>query len=196
MTHIHGYTMGHVGAATAAAAVSGEGLSQLRASVLFGDDDRAALRRAGELLDDQIEALLDVWYGFVGSQPHLLAQFSNPSGAPIGDYLDKVRARFGQWVRDTCAGDYGDDWLAYQHEIGRRHARAAKNTTDGADSTAYVPMRDLIALIVPITVTVRPLLEGRATADDNVDAMMGAWLKAVVLSVALWTQPYVADGQW
>lgn len=25
--------------------------------------------------------------------------------------------------------------------------------------------------------------------------MMGAWLKAVVLSVALWTQPYVADGQ-
>ena len=57
-------------------------------------------------------------------------------------------------------------------------------------------MRDLIALIVPITVTVRPFLEGRATADDNVDAMMGAWLKAVVLSVALWTQPYVADGQW
>ena len=77
MTHIHGYTMGHVGAATAAAAVSGEGLSQLRASVLFGDDDRAALRRAGELLDDQIDALLDVWYGFVGSQPHLLSAFMN-----------------------------------------------------------------------------------------------------------------------
>ena len=52
MTHIHGYTMGHVGAATAAAAVSGAELSQLRASVLFGDDDRAALRRAGELLDE------------------------------------------------------------------------------------------------------------------------------------------------
>ena len=195
MTHIHGYTMGH-SAHAAAGAVSGAELGQLRASVLFGDDDRAALRRAGELLDDQIEALLDVWYGFVGSQPHLLAQFSNPSGAPIVDYLDKVRARFGQWVRETCAADYGDDWLAYQHEIGRRHPRAAKNTTDGADSTAYVPMRDLIALIVPITVTVRPFLEGRATAEDNVDAMMGAWLKAVVLSVALWTQPYVADGQW
>ena len=95
MTHIHGYTMGH-SAHAAAGAVSGAELGQLRASVLFGDDDRAALRRAGELLDDQIEALLDVWYGFVGSQPHLLAQFSNPSGAPIGDYLDKVRARFGQ----------------------------------------------------------------------------------------------------
>ncbi len=192
MTNIDGYTMGHA----EAGAVSGAELGQLRASILFGDDDRAALRRAGELLDDQIEALLDVWYGFVGSQPHLLAQFSDSSGAPIGDYLARVRARFGQWVRDTCAADYGDDWLAYQHEIGRRHARVAKNTTDGADSTPYVPMRDLIALIVPITVTVRPFLEGRATATDDVDAMMSAWLKAVVLSVALWTQPYVADGQW
>jgi hypothetical protein len=171
MTNIHGYTRGH----GAAGAVSSAELGQLRASVLFGDDDCAALRRAGELLADQ---------------------FSDSSGAPIGDYLAKVRARFGQWVRDTCAADYGDDWLAYQHEIGRRHARAAKNTTDGADSTAYVPMRDLIALIVPITVTVRPFLEGRATATDDVDAMMGAWLKAVVLSVALWTQPYVDDGQW
>ena len=192
MTNIHGYTRGH----GAAGAVSSAELGQLRASVLFGDDDCAALRRAGELLADQIDALLDVWYGFVASQPHLLAQFSDSSGAPIGDYLAKVRARFGQWVRDTCAADYGDDWLAYQHEIGRRHARAAKNTTDEADSTAYVPMRDLIALIVPITVTVRPFLEGRATATDDVDAMMGAWLKAVVLSVALWTQPYVDDGQW
>ena len=192
MTNIDGYTMGHA----EAGAVSGAELGQLRASILFGDDDRAALRRAGELLDDQIEALLDVWYGFVGSQPHLLAQFSDSSGAPIGDYLARVRARFGQWVRDTCAADYGDDWLAYQHEIGLRHARVAKNTTDGADSTPYVPMRDLIALIVPITVTVRPFLEGRATATDDVDAMMSAWLKAVVLSVALWTQPYVADGQW
>lgn len=190
--HIHGYTFGQV----ASGAVSADELGRLCDSVLFGDDDRAALRRAGELLDDQIDALLDVWYGFVGSQPHLLKQFSTPAGAPIGDYLDKVRGRFGQWVRDTCAADYGDDWLAYQDEIGRRHARAAKNTTDGADSTAYVPMRDLIALIVPITVTVRPFLEGRATADDDVDAMMGAWLKAIVLSVALWSQPYVADGQW
>ena len=46
MTHIHGYTMGH-SAHAAEGAVSGAELGQLRASVLFGDDDRAALRRAG-----------------------------------------------------------------------------------------------------------------------------------------------------
>lgn len=89
--HIHGYTFGQV----ASGAVSADELGRLCDSVLFGDDDRAALRRAGELLDDQIDALLDVWYGFVGSQPHLLKQFSTPAGAPIGDYLDKVGAASG-----------------------------------------------------------------------------------------------------
>lgn len=187
-----GYTLGHAPTSP----VTSPDLDQLLASALFDDADRTALRRAGALLDDQIEDLLDVWYGFVGSQPHLLAHFATPDGQPIDDYLARVRGRFGQWVRDTCAAEYGQAWVDYQHEIGRRHARAAKNTTDGADSTAYVPWRHLIALVAPITLTVRPFLAQRATPEDDVEAMMAAWLKAVVIQVALWSMPYVADGQW
>jgi hypothetical protein len=189
---MHGYTRNDLQPVT----LPGNEMAELLASALIGDDDRAALRRAGHLLDGQIEDLLDVWYGFVGSQPHLLAHFSTPAGEPIGDYLGAVRARFGQWVRDVCAADYDASWLAYQLEVGRRHATVGKNRTDGADSTAYVPVRHLVALIAPITLTVRPFLESRASASDDLDAMMAAWLKAVVLHVAVWTQPYVADGQW
>ena len=44
--------------------------------MLFTEDDRRYLRMAGEVLADQVEALLDVWYGFVGSHPHLVRYFS------------------------------------------------------------------------------------------------------------------------
>ena len=47
---------------------------------------------------DQVEAILDVWYGFVGSNPHLLSSFVRVSdGQPDTDYLGAVRKRFAQW---------------------------------------------------------------------------------------------------
>ena len=72
-------------------------LATLKASLLFGEDDVAALRKAHDIVKDQVEAILDVWYGFVGSTPHLLAYFSDPkTNQPIGAYLDAVRKRFGR----------------------------------------------------------------------------------------------------
>lgn len=88
----------------------------LKASLLFGTDDQAALRAGGEILADQIDDILDVWYGFVSSHPHLIAYFSTPAGTPLPDYDER--------------------WLAYQHEIALRHTSATKNSTDGADSVA------------------------------------------------------------
>ena len=35
-------------------------------TVLFTDEDAGYLRRAGAILAPQTEAVLDVWYGFVG----------------------------------------------------------------------------------------------------------------------------------
>lgn len=87
-------------------------LATLKGSLLFGDEDAAALRKAYGVVADQVEAILDVWYGFVGSTPHLLAYFSDPqSGQPIGPYLDAVRKRFGQWILDTCRAEYDEAWL-------------------------------------------------------------------------------------
>jgi hypothetical protein len=171
-------------------------LQELKASVMFGEDDAGLLRRAGGLLEDQIEDILDVWYGFVAGQPQLVAQFSQPGGAPIAEYLQAVRPRFGQWIRDTCKRPYDQAWLDYQHEIALRHTPEHKNGTDHVHSTSVVPLRYLIALIVPISTTVRPFLAKREEEPAQVDAMLQAWLKAVVLQVALWSRPYTREGLW
>jgi hypothetical protein len=147
------------------------------------------------VLADQVEDVLDVWYGFVGSHPHLLAYFSTPDGEPLADYLTAVRGRFGRWILDTCERAYDAQWLAYQSEIALRHTAAKKNRTDGAPSVPHIPLRYVIAFLAPITATVRPFLAAKGHPEPEVDAMHAAWTKSVVLQVALWSQPY-AGPQW
>jgi hypothetical protein len=188
-----GYDYGNVEASP----VTMSELEELRQSVLFGEDDVKALRMAGEVLEDQVEDVLDVWYGFVGSHPFLLASFAGGDGEPNADYLERVRARFGQWIRDTCRRAYDDDWLAWQHEIGLRHSRAKKNRTDGVeDAPTPVPLRFVIALIYPISVTIRPFLAKQGHSADDVEAMWQAWFKAVTLQVALWSRAYPDERDW
>ena len=172
-------------------------LDRMKQSVLFGDDDVRYLRLSHGVLEDQVEAILDVWYGFVGSQPHLLASFTGKKdGQPLGDYLARVRARFGQWILDTARAEYDQKWLDYQYEIGLRHHRTKKNQTDAAASTDIVPFRDLFALIFPVTFTLRPFLAGKGHAPEAVDAMYNAWLKSCLLQVTLWSYPYVKAGDF
>lgn len=174
--------------------VTTDALAELHASVLWSDEDAAALRRAAPLLVPRSEEILDVWYGFVGANPHLLASFAGAGGEPDADYLARVRARFGRWIEDVCTRDHDADWLAYQEEIARRHHPEGKNRTDGVDSTSpHVPMRHLLALIVPITLTVREFLAADGADVAEVDAMHNAWFKAVTLSAVLWARPYAPD---
>lgn len=172
-------------------------LNELKASLLFSNDDVAALRKAGEAVADQIDAILDVWYGFVGGTPHLLAYFSNPeTGEPVGAYLDAVRKRFGQWILDTCNAPYDAAWLAYQDEVGRRHHRVGKNKTDGVKAAPHIAMRHLLALTIPISVTMRPFLANKGASAQDVEAMHAAWTKAVWLQAILWSRPYTKDGDF
>jgi Protoglobin len=173
-----------------------EEFARMKASALFGDDDVAALRASAPIVAPQVEAILDVWYGFVGSQPHLLASFSGKDGAPQGAYLAAVRRRFGQWILDTANAEYDQRWLDYQHEIGLRHHRIKKNRTDGAAGAELVPFRDLAALVFPVTFTLRPFLAKHGHGVEQVDAMHGAWLKSCLLQVTLWSHPYVKDGDF
>jgi hypothetical protein len=170
-------------------------LSLLKQAVLFGSDDEAALRMAGEVLADQVEDVLDVWYGFVASHPHLVHYFSGRDGEPIAGYLAAVRKRFGRWILDTCNRPYDEVWLAYQYEIGLRHNEAKKNQTDGVDSVPNIPLRYVIAFIYPITATIKPFLAKRGHSPEDVDRMHQAWAKSVTMQVALWAQPYVREGQ-
>ena len=177
--------------------ISLEAFATMQKSVLFDDQDVRALRQSYDVVKDQVEAILDVWYGFVGSQPHLLASFTHrDSGAPLGDYLGAVRRRFGQWILDTARADYDQAWLDYQHEIGLRHHRAKKNQTDAAMSTALVPFRDLFLLVVPVTTTLKPFLASHGHSAAEVDAMHAAWVKSCLLQLTLWSHPYVKDGDF
>jgi hypothetical protein len=173
--------------------VSRDDVELLRATLLWSDDDDRYLRMAGEVLADQVDDVLELWYGYVGSHPHLLRYFADREGEPIGAYLERVRARFAQWVRDVCSRPYDDGWRDYQHEIALRHTRAKKNETDGVESEPEVALRYLIAFIFPITATMRSFLANRGHAPADVDAMHAAWFKAVVLHVCLWSQPYAPE---
>jgi hypothetical protein len=175
--------------------VTEEDLALLKQTVLFGDDDERHLRMAGEVLQDQVEAVLDVWYGFVAAHPHLVRYFAGPDGSPIDEYLARVRARFGQWIRDLCERPWDRAWLDYQEEIALRHTPAKKNETDAVDAPDLIPLRYLVAFVYPITATVREFLARKGHSEAEVDAMHQAWFKAVTLSVALWSRPYAGE-EW
>jgi len=187
MTTIHGYTYE---TSVPPSPVSLGQLDLLKQTLMWTDDDATALRQAGEVLDDQIEAVLDVWYGYVGANPHLVKSFNGPDGQPSGPYLDAVRERFGQWIRDLCGRDWDNEWLAYQNEIAQRHVNTMGQTDNVGSEETHIPQRYLIAFIFPITVTVREFLTARGHSADEVDAMHAAWFKAVTLTVALWSHPY------
>jgi hypothetical protein len=193
-TDVPGYTYGTD--AVPRSPVSLEQLQLLQSTLLLGEDDLIALRRSGDLLAPQVEAILDVWYGFVGANPHLLAAFTGSDGRPDQAYLAAVRRRFGRWILDTARAEFDQAWLDYQHEIGVRHTRNGKNRTDGVQAADHIPLRYVLALLIPITTTLKPFLaEGGATLDE-VEAMHQAWVKAVLLQVILWSQPYVRDGDF
>ncbi|MFZ8858543.1 MAG: protoglobin domain-containing protein [Candidatus Caldarchaeales archaeon] len=177
--------------------MSDEEFEQLKKTVLLSEEDFRYLRLAGEVLRDQIDDVLDLWYSWVGSNPHLVYYFGDKkTGQPIPEYLEAVRRRFGQWIKDLCERAYDREWLRYQLEIGLRHHRAKKNRTDGVNSVDHIPMRYMVAFIVPITLTIRPFLEKKGHPKEVVEKMHQAWFKAVTLSVALWCYPYAREGDW
>jgi len=172
-------------------------LDRLKQTLTFDDGDRKHLRQLGDLLEDQVEDILGVWYGFVGDHPHLVRYFADEaSGEPDADYMARVRKRFGQWILDTARAEYDQAWLDYQHEIGRRHHRVHKNDTDGANAPAHIPLRYVLALAYPISATVEPFLGKKTDDAEAVKAMMAAWTKAVLLQAILWSQPYVQAGDF
>lgn len=91
--------------------VSLEDLERLQQTILWSEADTAALRRAGAILTPQVEDILDVWYGFVGAQAHLVATFAGADGEPDEAYLAAVRVRFADWIVRVCTATYDQAWL-------------------------------------------------------------------------------------
>jgi hypothetical protein len=177
--------------------VSLDDFNLMKKSVLFDEEDVKYLRLSHDVLADQVEAVLDVWYGFVGANPHLLQSFTGKAdGKPLAGYLSAVRKRFGQWILDTARAEYDQAWLDYQHEIGLRHHREKKNRTDRVASTDLVPFRDLFLLVYPVTFTLKPFLAKKGHPAGDIDRMHAAWVKSCLLQVTLWCHPYVKPGDF
>jgi hypothetical protein len=188
---VEGYTYGKAGTSP----VTLQDLDLLKATVLFTERDEDYLRMAGEVLTDQAEQIINIWYELIGSHPHLLHYFSKNNLANL-EYLTAVRKRFIQWVKDLCFRPLDQEWLNYQYEIGLRHHRMKKNKTDEIEAAPIVHYRYITAFIYPITTTIKPLLANKGHSAEQVEAMHQAWFKAVVLTAVLLTYPYIRTGEF
>jgi hypothetical protein len=189
---ISGYTYGAAGTSP----VSLQDLENLKISVRWTEEDERYRHMAGEVLSDQTKPLVDHWRReIIGGIPNLSRHSRAPGGEPIPDYSAKSGLRFEQWVLDTCFRSYDQDWLNYQHEIALRHTSLKKNTTDGVNSTPYVPLRDIIAFVAVMNQTIKPYLAAKGHAAEDVEKMHRAWTKSLQLQIALWAQPY-SNTEW
>ncbi len=175
--------------------VSVEDLGLIKKTLLWTGEDDHYLKMAGDVLKGQTNDVLDLWYGYVGGNEHLLYYFAK-GGKPNMDYLSAVRARFGQWILDVCLKPHDQDWLNYQHEIAKRHHSVKKNQTDGVDTAPIIHFRYMVAFIYPITVTIKSFLAKKGHSATEVDSMYNAWFKAITLTVILWTHPYIHQGEF
>lgn len=191
---IPGYAFGTADSATSPLTLAE--LDLLKQSAGFTTEEERWLRAAGEVLDDQAEALVDHWRSLIAAHPHLAQYSATPDGQPNTEYGAASRPRFVQWVRDVCRRPYDRAWLDYQHEIGLRHTHAKKNQTDGVASAPHIPLRYVLAFTAMVVTTTRPFLASKGHSADDVDRMHQAWTKAVMLHVTLWSAAYVSLSDW
>jgi Protoglobin len=167
-------------------------LEQLKVTVGWTAEDELSLRLAGEVLADQAERIVSHWRsGIIAGIPHLARHSRSPEGDALPEYLAASNLRFEQWILDTCLRPYDQKWLNYQYEIALRHTSLKKNTVDGVRSTAYVPLRDIIAFVPVMNESIRPYLGAKGHSASEVEAMHGAWCKSMQLQLALWTRAFM-----
>lgn len=189
---IPGYDYGSVGPSP----VTLEELEQLKITVGFTDDDERFLRLAGEVLTGQTRAVVLHWRSQIIAQiPHLARHSRALDGSPLPDYLAASNLSFEQWILDTCLRPYDRAWLDYQHEIALRHTSAKKNRTDGAASTPFVPLHDIVGFVAVLNDTIRPYLAARGHDAATVEGMHRAWCRSIQLQLALWARPY-SGAEW
>ena len=170
-------------------------LEELKVTVGWTSDDPNYLRLAGEVLAEQTRQIVDQWRnGIIASIPSLARHSRTPEGDRIPEYVANSGKRFEQWILDTCLRPYDQDWLNYQQEIARRHTSVMKNKVDGVRSTAYVPLRDIIAFIAVMNETIKPYLAAKGHPADEVDKMHLAWRRSLQLQTALWAKLYMDTG--
>jgi len=180
-----GYDYGSVGRSP----VAWDEFEDLKRLVGFTDQDQELLLRAGEVIGPRLQELLGHWFGQLG--PWIHPTFRGPD---MERYSATAGARFGRGILDGFTRTYDQYWLDYQQEVGLRHGRAKKNSTDGVDSVAVVPFRHLLASVSVLSNIPEEFLEGLQPTDAA--GVRDAWSKSLFLQVVLWSRSYVAAEDW
>lgn len=190
--NIAGYNYGANALATSP--VTMKDLDLLKQTITLDPEDARYLRMAAEVLEDQTDSLVNLWWGVISSMPHLSYYFKDANGNINEEYKAKVKERLKQWIIDVCTKPYDQDWLNYQHEIGLRHMLVKKNQTDNVEAPPHIPMRYVIAFTAVVNDTIKPFLAKKGHSLGVIEKMHKAWSKAVLLHVTLWTHAYCSDG--
>jgi hypothetical protein len=94
---------------------------------------------------DRIDAVLEAWYRFLGSNPVLFSYFTRtPGDQHDAIVLAAIRGRFGRWLSGAASPGSGDKTLEYELET-------AEGWTDGSDITENTILKYVLALLYPIT---------------------------------------------
>ena len=124
---------------------------------LLGDDDVQALCQSRDILADQVEAIPDVWYGFVG--------FPRPSCWQLQASRGPVTRRLPiwapcasalQWILDTADAHFDQARLDYQHDRPAPRARQEEQDRRVCRARPWCRCAYLSALTVPVTTTLKP----------------------------------------
>jgi hypothetical protein len=180
---------------SAVSPVSETELSQLEQTVGWTATDAEVLARHADVFRARAESMVDSWRAVIGAQPHLSRWFVKPNGASDDAYKASVKRRFVQWVIDVALRPHDREWLNYQQEIGLRHTPAKKNKTDGAHTPPVVPFRYLLGF-VPMVLPVRQFFADAIRDEPELKRLEGAWIRAVLLHLTLWSRPYVIEDLW
>lgn len=175
--------------------VSESELAELEQTVGWTAADNSVLARQADLFRAKAESMVDSWRAVIGLQPHLSQWFVKSDAMPDAHYKASVKRRFVQWVLDVALRPHDRDWLNYQQEIGLRHTPAKKNKTDDARTPSLVPFRYLLAF-VPVVLPIREFFEEEIRDEDELKRLEGAWSRAVLLHVTLWSRSYVVEDLW
>lgn len=163
---------------------------------LFSSDDERALRRLWRVLKGQTDDYLDMVLGMVAAYPALATTLAATCRENLGDSMDgsaTVRPLFREWLFETCLTPRDPSWLKQLYSL---YSNPSSERPMQAISAKLPGFRYLIALSFPLVATLRSLLVGADLAHQEIERMQFAFLKAILLQVALLSKLYVKEEVW
>ncbi len=162
---------------------------------LFSPDDAIALRKLWRILRGQADDYLDMVLGMVAAHPELVAALAalreeEPALGSLDD-AETTHARFRRWLYETCFFPQEPPWLKELYL-----EKSPQNSLAQPSPTLPPGFRHAVALAYPLVATVRPFLVASGRDQPEIERMQSAFLKAILLQVALLSKLYVKEGLW